>query len=106
MSFYSQNCNNYTYPNGVIDTPTSECYSSLAAYGVQGAVSGIVAPRPVTGVPPMINKLGPTLANPVPWPKVHYNQSIHKSVDCSPYAKFSQSCQKTAFQQMFDTRRR
>jgi hypothetical protein len=59
---------NYNYPNGVIETPTTTSYSNLDAYGDNGAVERIIAPRLVNSVPHLFvlfNSSGHKFAQPV-----------------------------------------
>jgi hypothetical protein len=101
MSFpdYVKRSSGYRYPNGLIGVPESECYSSLAVYGNNGAVSGIKAPTPVTSVPMIFNKLGqghkiPKNPGRAPLPK-----------KWTPYITINQTCQKPQYNQMYSNRR-
>lgn len=91
--------NHARYPNGVIIPPDSSCYSNLAAYGVHGAVSGIVAPTPVSLVPIIFNKLG----NGHAMPKQPKHQP--REWNSSTYHTLNQTCPKSEFNQMFSDRR-
>ena len=58
---------NYNYPNGVIETPTTTSYSNLDAYGDNGAVERIIAPKLVNSVPSLFvlfNSSGHKFAQP------------------------------------------
>ena len=111
MSFpgYIKRSTGYRYPQGMIGVPASECYSSLAAYGTHGAVSGIKAPTPVSVVPMIFNKLGPgheIPKNPGQYP-TQYNYPGRSSLpkNRGPYITINQACQKPQYNQMYSDRR-
>ena len=115
MSFpdYSQNfvakSTGYQYPYGVISPPANECYSSLAAYGVHGAVSGIKVPTPVSVVPGIFNKLG--TGHKIPKNPLHYRTQYNYPGqsplpnNCRQYLHMNQQCGKSEFNQMYSNRR-
>ncbi len=113
MSFpdYIVKNSQYTFPSGVINPPTSSCYSSLAAYGVHGAVSNIKAPTPVSVVPMILNKLGNGHKKMSRTHHTHHgtHRTHHvtnrPSHNCTPYLTVNQQCTKSEFNQMFDDRR-
>jgi len=99
----------YKYPYGVVSPPSNECYSSLAAYGVHGAVSGIKAPTPVSLVPNVFNKLGnghKIPKNPHNFrTQYNYPGDSPRVNNCKPYLSMHQQCGKSEFNQMFHDRR-
>ena len=99
----------YQYPSGVVIPPASECYSNLAAYGVHGAVSGIKAPKPVSVVPSVLNKLGTghkIPKNPHHYPtQYNYPGQSPLTKNCGPYLRMNQQCSKSEFNQMYADRR-
>ena len=97
----------FLYPYGFIARPVSSCYSNLAAYGVNGAVSGIKNPTPASVVPQIFNKLGS--GHQYSSPPRNYPSQYNYPNSCpkknNPYRSINQSRKPSEFDRMFYDRR-
>ena len=86
------------FPWGIITPDPKSCYGNLASYGNHGAVKGIVAPRPTTSVPTILNTLG---SNHVQMRNI--DAYISAVPTCSPYASAgaNSKCPKEEFSSMY-----